>query len=47
MFLPIFAKNGVFLKNQCYDQKFTKISSILNEKRQFFANLFGENIFKS
>jgi hypothetical protein len=30
-------KNGVFLKNQCYDQNFAKFSFILSQKRQFFS----------
>jgi hypothetical protein len=39
-FLAIFAifrqKNGVFLKNQCYDQIFAKNKSSLSKKRQYF-----------
>jgi hypothetical protein len=45
--LPIFGeKNGVFLKNQCYDQNFAKFSFVSSQKRQFFAEFFGENILK-
>jgi hypothetical protein len=39
-------KIGVFLKNQCYDQMFAKFSFVLSQKRQFFAEFFGENISK-
>jgi hypothetical protein len=45
-FLTIFCeKIGVFLKKQCYDQFF--ISFVFSQKRQFFAEFFGENIFKN
>jgi hypothetical protein len=44
--LPIFGeKIGGFLKNQCYDQIFSKSSSSLSKKRQYFHKKFGENIF--
>jgi hypothetical protein len=47
-FLPIFGeKNGVFLKNQCYDQIFAQLRFVSSKKRQFFANFIGENILKS
>jgi hypothetical protein len=47
-FLVIFGKKiGVFLKNQCYDQIFALFSLVLSTKRQFFAKIFGENIFKN
>jgi hypothetical protein len=39
-------KIGVFLKNQCYDQNFAYFSFVLSQKGHFFAELFGENIFK-
>jgi hypothetical protein len=47
-FLPIFGKKiGIFLKNQCYEQKFAYFSFVLSQKRQFFfAIFFGENILK-
>jgi hypothetical protein len=36
-FLPIFGENiGVFLKNQCYDQLFSKFGFLLRQNRQFF-----------
>jgi hypothetical protein len=38
-------KFGVFLINQCYDQIFSKSSSSLSKKRQYFHKKFGENIF--
>jgi hypothetical protein len=31
-------------KNQCSDQIFAKFSFVLSQKRQFFADFFGENI---
>jgi hypothetical protein len=35
-FLPIFGeKFGVFLKIQCYDEKFAQFSFVLSQKRQF------------
>jgi hypothetical protein len=47
-FLTIFGeKIGVFLKNQCYDQLFSKFSFVLCQKRHFFADFFGENISKN
>jgi hypothetical protein len=46
-FLTIFGKQiGVFLKTQCYDQNFAWFTFVLSQKRQFFAEFFGENIFK-
>jgi hypothetical protein len=45
--LTIFAeKIGVFRKNQCYDQFFSKFSFVLSQNANFFADFFGENIFK-
>jgi hypothetical protein len=45
-FLTIFReKFGVFLKNQCHDQNFANFSFVLSQKRHFFAEFFGENIF--
>jgi hypothetical protein len=45
--LQIFGeKNGVFLKNQCYDQFFSKFGFVLSQKRHFFAKFFGENILQ-
>jgi hypothetical protein len=38
-------KNGVFLKNQCYDQIFALFSFVLSQKRQFFRQNFAKNIF--
>jgi hypothetical protein len=36
-FFPIFGeKIGVFLKNQCYDDIFSKFGFVLSRKRQFF-----------
>jgi hypothetical protein len=40
-------KLASFSKNQCYDQYFSKTSSSLSKKRQYFLQFFGENIFKS
>jgi hypothetical protein len=41
--LPIFGeKNGVLLENQCYDQLWSKTSSILSKIRHFFGKCFGE-----
>jgi hypothetical protein len=46
-FLQIFGeKNGVFLKNQCYDQFFQKLALFWVKNANFFAKFFGENIFK-
>jgi hypothetical protein len=38
-------KIGVFLKNQCHDKNFAKFGFVLRQKRQFFADFFGKNIF--
>jgi hypothetical protein len=35
-FCQFSSKNGVFLKNQCYDKIFSKFSFVLSQKRQFF-----------
>jgi hypothetical protein len=41
------AKNGVFLKNQCYDPLYEEFSSVFSQKRQFFcADFFGEKFLK-
>jgi hypothetical protein len=40
-FLRFSAKNGVFLKNQCYDQILSQFSFVSSQKRQFFADFFG------
>jgi hypothetical protein len=45
-FLPIFTQIGVLLKNQCCDPIFAQFTSVLSQKRKFFLNFFGENIFK-
>jgi hypothetical protein len=46
-FLPIFGeKNGVFLKNQCYDQIFENWALFWVKNANFFAKFFGENISK-
>jgi hypothetical protein len=43
----IFSKNGVFLKNQGYDQMFAKIGSRLSENTPTFLLIFfGENVLK-
>jgi hypothetical protein len=43
-FLPIFGeKIGVFSKNQCCDQLFSKF--VLSQKRQFFSPNFSAKIF--
>jgi hypothetical protein len=39
-------KIGVFLKNQCCDKIFAQFSFVSSQKRQFFADFFGENILK-
>jgi hypothetical protein len=45
--LPILGeKFGVFLKNQLYDQFFSKFGFVLSKKANFFAEIFGETIFK-
>jgi hypothetical protein len=36
IFCQFSAKIGVFLKNQCYDQIFSKTSCSLSKKRQYF-----------
>jgi hypothetical protein len=38
-------KTGVFLKNQCYDQIFSKSSSSLNKKTPIFSPNFSQKIF--
>jgi hypothetical protein len=38
------AKFGVFLKNQYYDQLFSKFSFVLSQKTPIFAKIFGKNI---
>jgi hypothetical protein len=44
-FSTIFSeKFGAFLKNQCCDQQIALFSFVLSQKRQFFAEFFGENI---
>jgi hypothetical protein len=46
--LPIFGeKIGVCIKNQCYDQHFAYFSFVLSQNANFFAEFFGENIFKN
>jgi hypothetical protein len=40
-------KIGVFLKKQCYGKIFAQFSFALSQKRQFFAEFFGENILKN
>jgi hypothetical protein len=40
-------KIGVFLKNNCYDKIFAKISCILSKNANFFAKFFGEKCFKN
>jgi hypothetical protein len=42
-FRQLFAKIGVFLKNQCYDPIFALFNFVLSKKRKIFA-FFGENI---
>jgi hypothetical protein len=43
---PIFGeKNGVFLKYQCYGQRFSKFSFVLSQKRQFFRKKVSAKIF--
>jgi hypothetical protein len=36
IFSQFSAKNCVFLKYQCYDQPFSKVSFVCSQKRQFF-----------
>jgi hypothetical protein len=44
-FLTLFGeKNGVFLRNQCYDQHFALFAFVLSQKLQFFAKYCGEII---
>jgi hypothetical protein len=40
-------KIGVFLKNQCYDQLFSKFSFVLSQKHQFFRRIFRQKYFKN
>jgi hypothetical protein len=40
-------KIGVFLNIQCYDQNLALFSFVMSQKRQFFADFFGDNIFKN
>jgi hypothetical protein len=42
--LPFFCKNGIFLKNQCYDQIFEKTSSSLSEKTPIFSLILSAKI---
>jgi hypothetical protein len=46
-FSAIFANEniGAFLKNQCYDQIFSKTSRSLSKKRQYFRQFFLAKIF--
>jgi hypothetical protein len=45
-FLLIFGgKNGVFLKNQCYDQFFSKFGFVLSKKTPIFSLNFSAKIF--
>jgi hypothetical protein len=48
--ITFFAQNrqkiDAFLKNQCYDPKFAKTSSILCKKRQFLPHFLTEIFFK-
>jgi hypothetical protein len=34
-----------FLNNQCYHQNFEQFSFVLSQKRNFFAEFFGENMY--
>jgi hypothetical protein len=47
--LPIFSeKNGVFLKNKCYDQLFAKkLAVILAKRRKFFRHIFRRKYLKN
>jgi hypothetical protein len=48
IFANFLRKNlAFFLKNQSYDQLFSKFSFVLSQKGGFFANFFCENIFKN
>jgi hypothetical protein len=46
IFANFWRKNCVFLKNQSYDNIFSKFAFVSSQKRQFFAKYFVENIFK-
>jgi hypothetical protein len=47
-FLQIFdEKIGVFLKNQCYDQIFTKSNRSLSKKRHHFRQIFRRKYFEN
>jgi hypothetical protein len=47
-FSPIFGeKIGVFLKHQCYDQIFAKLSSVLSQKRQYCCQIFWRKYLKN
>jgi hypothetical protein len=50
-FSAIFAnfrgKNGIFLKNQCYDHILHNLALFWVKNANFFAEFFGENIFKN
>jgi hypothetical protein len=46
--LPIFCeKIGVFLKNQCYDQIFSKTSSSLSKKPPIYSQKYSAKILKN
>jgi hypothetical protein len=38
-------KIGVLVRNQYYDPHYAEFSSVLNQKRHFVAEFFGENFF--
>jgi hypothetical protein len=40
-------KNGVFLKNQCYDKIFANFRFVLSQKTPIFCIFFGENLLKN
>jgi hypothetical protein len=47
-FFSIFGeKVGVFIKNQCYDQLFSKLGFVLRQKRQFFRWIFRRKYLKN
>jgi hypothetical protein len=47
-FFPILGeKIGVFLKNQCYDQFFPKLSFVLSQKCEFFRQIFRRKYLKN
>jgi hypothetical protein len=46
-FFQFSAKNGVFLKNQCYDQIFKQFSFVLSQKRRFFCKSFRLKYLKN